>query len=88
MQEEHGGEIIAIPVTPELRRVADRVLTAIAPVPLQARIDLIRLDNGTLALMEVELIEPSLYLRMDAGAPSRFADALEALLQRQHAAAT
>lgn len=88
VQEEHGGEIIAVPATPELRRVADRVLTAIAPVPLQARIDLIRLDNGTLALMEVELIEPSLYLRMDAGAPSRFADALEALLQRQHAAAT
>ncbi len=27
-------------------------------------------------LMELELIEPSLYLRMDAGAPERFARAL------------
>jgi glutathione synthase/RimK-type ligase-like ATP-grasp enzyme len=83
VQEEHGGEIIAITATPELQRVAERVLASIAPVPFQARIDLIRLDDGRLALMEAELIEPSLYLRMDAGAPARFADAIEALHARR-----
>ncbi len=80
VQEEHGGEIIAIPASPDLRRVAERVLAAIAPVPLQVRVDLIRLDDGSLAVMEVELIEPSLYLRMHPDAPSAFADALEAAL--------
>jgi glutathione synthase/RimK-type ligase-like ATP-grasp enzyme len=83
VQEEHGGEIIAITATPELQRVAEEVLASIAPVPFQARIDLIRLDDGRLALMEAELIEPSLYLRMDTAAPARFADAIEALHARR-----
>jgi glutathione synthase/RimK-type ligase-like ATP-grasp enzyme len=83
VQEEHGGDIISVPASPDLRRVADVVLGAIAPVPFQARIDLIRLDDGTLALIEAELIEPSLYLRMDAGAPGRFADAVEGLMERR-----
>ena len=83
VQEEHGGEIIAIPVTAELRRAAEPVLAAIAPVPLQVRIDLIRMDSGALALMEVELIEPSLYLRMHPGAPAAFANALETALARR-----
>lgn len=85
VQEEHGGEIVAVQASVELRAVAEQVLAAIAPVPFQARIDLIRLDDGRLALMEAELIEPSLYLRMDPGAPSKFADAIEALLERRQA---
>lgn len=80
VQEEHGGEISGIPVTPELRRMADSVMTTLAPKPFQARIDLVRLDTGKLAVMEVELIEPSLYFRMDERAPANFADALERLL--------
>ncbi|MES3035775.1 MAG: hypothetical protein V4813_17355 [Gemmatimonadota bacterium] len=86
VQEEHGGEIVAVQASAELRRVAEQVLAAIAPVPFQARIDLIRLDDGRLALMEAELIEPSLYLRMDPEAPARFADAVAALLARRQAA--
>lgn len=86
VQEEHGGGIVAIAATPELQRVAEQVLAAIAPVPFQARIDLIRLDDGRLALMEAELIEPSLYLRMDAAAPVTFADAIEALHARRQTA--
>ncbi len=77
VQEEHGGEITGIPVTPELQRVADRVLATLVPPPFQARIDLVRLESGALAVMEVELIEPSMYFRMDSRAPANFADALE-----------
>ena len=46
---------------------------------LFARIDGIEL-SGRFTLMELELIEPSLYLRIDAGAPERFADAIASLL--------
>jgi hypothetical protein len=42
---------------------------------LYARIDLVR-SNADFALMEAELIEPSLYFGIDPEAPVRFADAL------------
>ena len=80
VQEEHGGQISGIPVTRELQQMADQVLAAIRPAPFQARIDLVRLDSGALAVMEVELIEPSLYFRMDERAPANFADALATLI--------
>lgn len=77
VQEEHGGEIIAIEPTPALIAAAARVMVALDPAPLQARVDLVRLADGTLALMELEAIEPSLYFRMHPRAPANFADAIE-----------
>ena len=56
-----------------LRRAGERVRQLIEPAPLYARADFVRADDGDFALMELELIEPSLYLRMDDGAPQRFA---------------
>ena len=52
--------------------------------PLQARVDLVRLANGTLALMELEAIEPSLYFRMHPEAPRHFADAVQRWLGRDN----
>jgi hypothetical protein len=46
-------------------------------VPLYARIDFVRNAAGAFDVMELELIEPSLYLRMDSGAPGRFAGAID-----------
>lgn len=44
---------------------------------LYARVDVVRADDGTAALMELELAEPSLGFRhADAGAPLRFASAV------------
>jgi glutathione synthase/RimK-type ligase-like ATP-grasp enzyme len=87
VQEEHGGEIIGIAISAELRRVADQVFARITPAPFQARIDLVRLTNGALAVMEVELIEPSMYFRMHERAPANFANALERWLARSAPAA-
>ncbi len=83
VQEEHGGEIIPIDAPDDVRRVADQVLSAITPAPLQARIDLVRLDSGELVVMEVELIEPSLYLRTHPRAAANFADAIVAVLAKR-----
>lgn len=77
VQEEHGGVIRAIEAESELREAGDIALRALDSVPLYARVDFVRAnDGGGFWLMEMELIEPSLYLRMDAGAPKRFAQAL------------
>jgi glutathione synthase/RimK-type ligase-like ATP-grasp enzyme len=77
VQEEHGGLIEPWSPDDDALRVADAVLAALGQPPLQARVDLVRLDDGSLALMELELIEPSLYFRMHEDAPRSFARAVE-----------
>jgi glutathione synthase/RimK-type ligase-like ATP-grasp enzyme len=74
VQEEHGGTFELLSPSREDLAVARRVMDA-APETLYARVDLVRLD-GALRLMELELVEPSLYLALDPDAPARFATAL------------
>jgi glutathione synthase/RimK-type ligase-like ATP-grasp enzyme len=77
VQEEHGGVIRANQAEGELREAGDTALRALDAVPLYARADFVRANHGDgFWLIELELIEPSLYLRTDTGAPERFAQAL------------
>lgn len=76
VQEEHGGEIKPVAADRDLCDAAERALEALDHPLLYARVDLVRAP-GAFWLMELELIEPSLYLRMDAEAPTRFAHALD-----------
>jgi len=74
VQEEHGGQLYSVQPTPAQLDVAQKVLTALPSECLYARVDLV--DNkGQWQLMEVELIEPSLYFNMDPDSPSRFVTA-------------
>ena len=84
VQEEHGGIITGIQVDATSLAVADRIVALIYPQPLYARIDLVR-DQGRPLLMELELVEPSLYLRTDPGAPARFAAAVDAWVRAARA---
>lgn len=77
VQEEHGGRLVTVEPEIELLREAEKALAIIADIhdmPLYARLDFVR-DNKTFALMEAELIEPSLYFNMDPQSPKRFAQA-------------
>ena len=76
-QEEHGGEIRSIVPQDKLLKRARQAMDTLSPAPLYARIDFIRNDADDFLVMELELIEPSLYLRMDAKAPGRFAAAID-----------
>jgi hypothetical protein len=78
VQEEHGGLLLPVQADHALRAAGDATLGALGgDPPLYARADFVRADGGAgFWLMELELIEPSLYLRMDEGAPGRFARAL------------
>ena len=78
VQEEHGGVITAIEATDEMKAAASTALATVAEPLLYARVDLVRDALGGFQLMELELIEPALYLRMDKEAPARFADAVAA----------
>jgi hypothetical protein len=81
VQEEHGGRIVPIEPDPLLVRRAQEVLDAVGERLLYARVDLVRTSENDAALMELELIEPSLYFRMDAESPQRFARAFLHILR-------
>jgi glutathione synthase/RimK-type ligase-like ATP-grasp enzyme len=77
VQEEHGGLIRAVETEPALRHAGDVALRALGEAPLYARADFVRAEDArSFLLMELELIEPSLYFRTDSEAPARFARAL------------
>ncbi|MBU0655334.1 MAG: hypothetical protein KJ914_09410 [Gammaproteobacteria bacterium] len=71
VQEEHGGLLRSVEPEPALLELSRKALAIIPAPTLYARVDWVRTDNG-FALMELELIEPSLYFNMDAGAAERF----------------
>jgi hypothetical protein len=71
--------VIAQVADAPLLRAGERVLAALDLVPLYARVDLVRNDaEDGFWLMELELIEPTLYLGSDAKAALRFAEFLVA----------
>ncbi len=81
VQEEHGGIITEVDPDEKLRVAAQNALAKIGEPLLYARVDLVRDASDEFALMELELIEPALYLRISDGAPERFAAAIETLLK-------
>jgi len=77
VQEEHGGRLTTIEPETTLVEHASQCMKAISQLhqmPLYARVDFVRHQQG-FALMEAELIEPSLYFNMDENSPLRFAQA-------------
>ena len=82
VQEEHGGLLKSITPESDLMAAADRAIAAIPEWTLYARVDLVRLDDGTPVVIELELIEPSLYFPFDEASPDRFADAIADYLKR------
>lgn len=82
VQEEHGGLLRSVIPAADLKAAAQAALAAAPGDTLYARVDLVRLDCGVPAVMELELIEPSLYFPFDSQAPVRFADAIASRLVR------
>lgn len=78
VQEEHGAAIKSVTAPAALIDAATHVLSLVEPQPVYVRGDFVLGNDGEYWLMELELIEPSLYLRMDDGAAERFAAALDA----------
>lgn len=74
-QEEHGGTIRSVEAEPQLVQQAVQAMNALPVTPLYGRVDFVRVGNS-FELMEFELIEPSLYLRMSPDAPRLFAEAI------------
>jgi glutathione synthase/RimK-type ligase-like ATP-grasp enzyme len=79
VQSEYGGTVLPHVVSPEERAVADAALAVVPSAVTYARVDLVATTSGP-AIMELELVEPELFLRADDGAAARFAEHLISLL--------
>lgn len=80
VQSIWGGTVAAAETNPSQVEVAERALAQLDEPPLYARADLVTGLDGEPALIELELIEPNLYLSTHPGAAERLADATLRLL--------
>ena len=80
VQAEHGGSVTPTTVSRALVDQAAAVIATLPLTPLYARVDGIERGDAFL-LMELELIEPNLYLEFATDSPARFAEALAARLR-------
>jgi len=80
VQDDHGGTVHEYRPTDEQIALAERASAVCQPLPVYGRVDMVRDNDGRLAVMELELIEPELWLRYHPKAAERFAECLIALL--------
>ena len=78
VQEEHGSVITLVEPEPALVEAGNAAIAAVGQKLFYARADFVR-SGDAFRVMELELVEPSLYLRIDPMAPDRFADAIASL---------
>jgi glutathione synthase/RimK-type ligase-like ATP-grasp enzyme len=76
VQEHHGGTAEPAMAAEATVEAARRVLDGVPGDTLYARIDLVE-DGTDPILMEVELIEPTLFFALDPDSSARFAETLE-----------
>jgi glutathione synthase/RimK-type ligase-like ATP-grasp enzyme len=81
VQWEFGGTAMTMAPPPRLVADAAAVMAVVPGNPVYARVDGVERD-GRLVLMELELIEPHLFLGWDNGAAGRLAGGLRAVLAR------
>lgn len=76
VQDDHGGTVH--PLTPSAEQIAfaEQAVAACTPRPLYARVDIVRDAEGNLALMELEMVEPELWLRLCPPAAEALAQAV------------
>jgi glutathione synthase/RimK-type ligase-like ATP-grasp enzyme len=80
IHEHHGGSVLAHDPGEAELAVARAALAAAPAATGYARVDRVQIAAGQPAVMELELIEPELFLRYGAGAAARYARELAALL--------
>jgi glutathione synthase/RimK-type ligase-like ATP-grasp enzyme len=76
VQDDHGGTVHNYEPTREQMELAERAMALCEPAPAYGRVDMVRDNEGRHAIMEVELIEPELWLRHHPPAAELLAEAI------------
>jgi hypothetical protein len=79
VQHDFGGSEQIADALDSVIQAAMRAVAAVETVPLYARVDGVE-SRGHFLLMELELIEPALFLKLSEGATERFAAAIRVKL--------
>lgn len=80
VQEQFGGREVSVDAPASAQALAKATLAAAPVAPLYARVDMVRDATGAFRLMELEVIEPSLFFQFAADKGRAFADAARHLL--------
>ena len=76
VQDDFGGAVHAYTPTSEEIAFAEAAIAACEPLPLYARVDMAVDNEGRLAIVELELIEPELWFRLHPPCADMLAKAL------------
>ena len=80
VQDDHGGTLHACEPTRAQRALASQAMAACPHAPAYGRVDMVLDAGGNPCVMELELIEPELWLRKHPPAADAFAAAIAARL--------
>lgn len=80
VQDDHGGTVHPHDPTPAELELAAHAMAACTPRPSYGRVDMVTDNDGRLAVMELEVVEPELWLRREPAAAQRLADAIVRLV--------
>lgn len=80
VQDDHGGTVHPYTASDAEIQFAEMATAKCSPVPAYARVDVMWDSNNHLALVELELIEPELWMRKQPNSAGLFAEAMVCLL--------
>lgn len=83
VQDDHGGTVHEHQPSEEQRVLAEQAAAACQSLPVYGRVDMVRGNDGRLAVMELEVIEPELWLRFHPPAADAFAEGIAGFLNNQ-----
>ncbi len=81
VQDDHGGTLHEHTPTQDELALTRAAMELRDVTPVYGRVDMVRDDDGTPRIMELELIEPELWLRLHPPAARAFADGIAAALE-------
>ena len=81
VQDDFGGSVHHYSPTREEIAFAEKAVSVCTPLPLYARVDILRDNNNNLAVSELELIEPELWVRFCPPAADRLAEEIAKKMQ-------
>jgi len=83
VQNDFGGSVHDLEPTREQMELAERAMAACRPAPVYGRVDMVRGNDGRQAVMELEVIEPELWLRHHPPAAEAMADGIAAYVRER-----